>query len=611
MQYAALKKMTIILCVLAATLTARAAEVLVEAEAFTDRGGWVLDPQFMDQMGSPYLLAHGLGKPVANAKTEAELPEAGNYHVWVRAKDWVPSHHPGRFKVLVNGQELAETFGVNGQDWLWQRGGQIEVKDRKVTIELQDLTGFDGRCDAIYFTTDQKITPPDKPDERMAAWRRKLLRLPETPPLAGEFDLVVVGGGVAGTCAAVSAARLGLRVALVQERPVLGGNASSEIRIGPYGLGRPRVDEVVAELRRAKPFAAEKNLTIFFDMHACAVQTNGPRISAVDACHVVTGRQLRFAAPLFVDCTGDGWIGFWAGAEYRHGRESYREFNESLAPNEADKRTHGNSVVFQAAMAKEPVTFPAVPWATEVSKDYAQMANIPERKGDPPHFWEYGQGLDTLQEAERIRDHLFRAIYGTYATVKAKYPEAAKLQLVWVGHIAARGESRRLVGDYVLNQNDIAAGRVFPDAVVISLKNWFCLHYIQSKYDFRGAAPRPASETAGRGQTPSPVVPQEPLPACADSIPVGKCGTIPFRSLYSRNIENLMMAGRCVSASHVAAMNIKVQNTTGQMGVAVGAASFLCKKHDTTPRGVYQQHLAELQDIVFERGEHKDAPKPR
>ena len=595
---------------MAATLS-RAAEVLVEAEGFNDRGGWVVDPQFMDQMGSPYLLAHGLGKPVANAKTEVEFPETGAYHLWVRAKDWVPSHHPGRFKVLVNGQELAETFGANGQDWSWQRGGQIEVKDKNVALELKDLTGFDGRCDAIYFTTDKDMVPPERADENMTAWRSKLLCLPETPPLAGEFDLVVVGGGVAGTCAAVSAARLGLRSALVQERPVLGGNTSSEIRIGPYGLGCPRVDEIVAELRRAKPFAAEKNLQIFFELHACAVQKNGVRIAAVDACHVVTGRKLRFAAPLFVDCTGDGWIGFWAGAEYRHGRESYREFNESLAPNEADKRTHGNSVVFRTVMAKEPVTFPDVPWATEVSKDYAQMANIPAKQWDPPHFWEYGQGLDTFQEAERIRDHLFRAIYGTFTTVKAKYPEAANLQLAWVGHIAPRGESRRFTGDHVLNQNDVAAGRVFSDTVAISTKNWFCLHYIQPKYDFRGGAPRPASESAGRRQMPPVAVPEELPPACADSLPVGKCATLPFRCLYSRNVENLMLAGRCVSVSHVAAMNIKVMKTTGQMGLAVGAAAFLCKKHNTTPRDVYQQHLAELQDIVFERGESRGALKTR
>jgi hypothetical protein len=397
---------------------------------------------------------------------------------------------------------------------------------------------------------------------------------------------------------------------LVQERPVLGGNASSEIHIGPYGLGRPRTEEIYAKLRGHKPFAEEKNLRIFLDMHACAVQTSGSRITAVVACHTSTGQRMRFAAPLFVDATGDGWVGFWAGADYRQGRESYREFNEALAPNEADKRTHGNSVVFQTVMAKEPVTFPDVPWATEVSKDYAQMANIPKKAWDSHHFWEFGQGLDTLQEAERIRDHLFCAIYGTYATVKAKYPEAANLQLAWVGHIAARGESRRFIGDYTLNQNDVAAGRVFPDTVAISTKNWFCLHYIQPQYDFRGGAKRPASETAGREPQPKPVIPDEPLPACADSLPVGACATLPFRCLYSRNIENLLLAGRCASATHVAAMNIKVQKTTGQMGIAVGAAAFVCKNHDTTPRGVYQKHLAELQDIVFERGEHANDLKP-
>ena len=589
----------------------RAAEVLVEAEAFSERGGWLLDPQFMDQMGSLYLLAHGLGKPVANAKTEVEFPQTGRYYVWVRAKDWVPSHHPGRFKLLVDGQELAETFGENGQDWSWQKSGPVEVKAKKVAIELKDLTGFDGRCDAIYFTINKDAVPPEKPDEAMASWRRKLLGIPETPGDAGQFDLVVVGGGVAGTCAAVSAARLGLRVALVQERPVLGGNASSEIHIRPYGLGRPRMEEIYSKLRGSKPFAEEKNLSIFLDMHACAVEKKDARVAAVIACHTSTGRRMRSAAPLLVDATGDGWIGFWAGADYRQGRESCREFNESLAPNEADKRTHGNSVVFQTGMAKEPVTFPDVPWATAVSKDYAQMANIPKKAWDPHHFWESGQGLDTLREAERIRDHLFCAIYGTYATIKAKYPEAANLQLTWVGHIAARGESRRFMGDYTLNQNDVAAGRVFPDAVAISMKNWFCLHYIQPQHDFRGGAPRPASETAGRGAMPKPPIPDEPLPACADSLPVGQCATVPFRCLYSRNVENLLLAGRCVSASHVAAMNIKVQKTTGQMGLAVGAAASLCKKYKTTPRGVYKDHIQELQDIVFERGEHAGDLKPQ
>jgi len=364
-----------------------AAEVLVEAEAFADRGGWVTDPQFIETMGSPYLLAHGLGTPVANAKTEVEFPETGRYRVWVHAKDWVPAHHPGRFKVIVSGRELPPTFGENGRDWSWQNGGSVEIRNRRVKIELKDLTGFDGRCDAIYFTTDRGAEPPANTDAAMKAWRRRLLSLPETPPVAGEFDLVVVGGGVAGCCAAVTSSRLGLRVALVQERPVLGGNASSEIRIGPYGLSRPRVDEIIAGLGRPQPFAAEKNLRIFFNLHAFAVQKAGQRIRAVDACDVLTGKELRLAAPLFVDCTGDGWVGFWAGAEYRQGREGYTEFNESLAPNEPDRRTHGNSVVFRTWLGNQPVTFPSVPWATAVSQDYAQLANIPSEFWDPPHFW--------------------------------------------------------------------------------------------------------------------------------------------------------------------------------------------------------------------------------
>ena len=154
------------------TLPSRAAEVLVEAESFAQRGGWVVDPQFMDVMGSPYLLAHGLGKPVANAKTQAEFPAPGAYRLWVRTLDWVPSHHPGRFKVVVDGTEVTATFGEQGDGWVWQDGGTVAIKQKTVAIELQDLTGFDGRCDALFFTADTNTTPPAKPDDSMARWRR-------------------------------------------------------------------------------------------------------------------------------------------------------------------------------------------------------------------------------------------------------------------------------------------------------------------------------------------------------------------------------------------------------------------------------------------------------
>ncbi len=178
--------------------SASAAEVLIEAEGFADHGGWVLDPQFLDVMGSPYRLAHGLGKSVANAVTEVEFPETGTYRLWVRNKDGVPSHHPGCFQVIVDGREVATVFGNQGSGWTWQDGGQVEIVKEKVKVELDDLTSFDGRCDALYLTTDMEFVPANEPDEKMATWRRRLLGLPKVPPSAGEFGAVVVGGGVAG-----------------------------------------------------------------------------------------------------------------------------------------------------------------------------------------------------------------------------------------------------------------------------------------------------------------------------------------------------------------------------------------------------------------------------
>ena len=228
------------LAVLLSANPARAAEMLVEAESLKDLGGWVVDQQFIDAMGSSYLLAHGLGKPCAAAKGTVSLPEPGRYRVWVRTKDWVaePEWAPGQFRIAINGKLLDETFGTKGDGaWIWQDGGMVDIAARDVTLELRDLTGFNGRCDAIYFTTDPATRPPEKAGREMTAWRERLLGLKQPPASAGQFDVVVVGGGLAGCSAALTAARLGCKVALVQNRPVLGGNNSPEIRVhtGPWG----------------------------------------------------------------------------------------------------------------------------------------------------------------------------------------------------------------------------------------------------------------------------------------------------------------------------------------------------------------------------------------
>ena len=534
----------------------------------------------MDQMGSAYLLAHGLGTPVANAKSGVGFPQTGTYHVWVRTKDWVPSHQPGRFRVLIDGTALGTTFGTTGKDWAWQDGGQVVIDKKKVSIELQDLTGFDGRCDAVYFSSDERAEPPSEPDDAMADWRRRLLGLPATPPSGGTFDVVIIGGGLAGCSAAVTAARLGLDAALVQNRPVLGGNASSEIGIPPAGLARSVVDELARFDQEIQPnrravVEADKKIRLFLGWHAFRVQTQNSRITGVDAKNTRTGEEVRLDGPIFVDCTGDGTIGFRAGADYRMGREGREEFNESLAPEKPDKMTHGATLYFKIKLADAPVSFPEVPWAVEVSKDHLDL------KSD--HSWEYGHWRDMINEAEEIRDHMLRAIYGTFAKVKQEYPKkAARVELARVDYVAARGESRRLMGDHILSENDVRNQVPFADGVATG-GLVFCLHYPGEKHDFRSKLE---------------LTRVEPY-------------SIPFRCLYSRNVSNLMMAGRDASATHIGYSTIKLMRTGGQMGVAVGAAAYLCKKHKTTPRGVYENHVEELKNVVFERADYENALKSR
>ncbi len=579
--------------------------VLVEAESFDEVGGWFVDQQFMDQMGSPMLLAHGFGVPVADAVTRVTLPGAGAYRVWVRTRDWVApwgvSGAPGRFQLLIDNKPLETTFGIGGAAWHWQDGGIVEIKSKQTQLALHDLTGFDGRCDAIFFSSDPDFVPPAEGDE-LTVFRRKMLGLPDTPRDAGQFDLVVVGGGIAGTCTAVSAARLGLEVALIQNRPVLGGNNSSEVRVhlnGQINLPPyPALGDLVRELDpgnrgNARPAAfynddkklrvarAEPNLRLFLNTHAYGVEKDGDRIVAVIARNTKTSEELRFPAFLFADCTGDGTLGFLAGAHYRMGRESMSQTGESMAPEKADAMTMGASVQWYSIETDEPSPFPECPWALQFSEASCEHAT----RGD--WNWETGLNKDQITEFEAIRDHGLRAVYGNWAFQKNHSKDRdryANRKLSWVAYVAGKRESRRLLGDVILQQQDVQERTEFPDAFVTT--TWSIdLHY-----------PDPKNTKHFPGQEFKTICTQPHI----------KPYPIPYRCFYSRNVENLFMAGRDISVTHVALGTVRVMRTCGMMGEVVGMAASLCKKHGTTPRGVYEDHLPELKELAT-RGVGKDA----
>ena len=574
-----------------------ARQVLLEAESFADTGGWLVDQQAMDIMGSPYLIAHGMGEPVADAAASVVLPSPGPWRVWVRTRDWTAPWNapesPGRFQVLINGKPLDPVFGVEGAEWHWQDGGTVECADAKIAVALHDLTGFAGRCDALLFSDDPGFVPPDDVNA-CAALRRSLLALPDTPEEAGPFDFVVVGGGMAGVCAAVTAARLGLETALIHDRPVVGGNNSSEVRVhlnGEINLPPyPALGDVVKELDSGKKgnaqpadfYGDQKKLDVlwsqpklhpFLNTHACRVEKRENRIAAVIAVDIRTGRENRFTAPLFADCTGDGTLGFLAGADFRMGREGRAETGETLAPETPDKMTMGASAQWYSVDAGAPSPFPECPWAMAFTEESCQ----PVTRGD--WDWEAGLNMDQVRDIERVRDHLFRAIYGNWSFLKNHHPDRAKfanLKLGWMAHVAGKRESRRLMGDLILAQQDLEEPRLYPDSCVTT--TWTIdLHY-----------PKPENSRHFPGmefRTIAEQVKIKPYP-------------VPYRCFYSRNVENLFMAGRNISVTHVALGTIRVMRTGGMMGEVVGMAASLCKQHGTSPRGVYEKRLEELKALM-------------
>ena len=421
-----------------------------------------------------------------------------------------------------------------------------------------------------------------------------------------QADLVVVGGGLAGTCAAISAAREGLKVVLVQDRPVLGGNASSEVRLWALGatshLGNNNrwsregglINEILEEnLFRNRQGNAmifdtvllekcvqEQNLTLLLNTAAFELEKSDPdTISAVHAFCSQNSTRYVLKAPLYCDASGDGIIGFMAGAAFRMGAEGKEEFGEGFAPDAAYGQLLGHSMYFYSKDVGVPVKFVPPSWALDDITKIPRYRQFHTNMQGCNFWWlEYGGRLDTVHQTEEIKWELWKVIYGVWNYFKnsGKFPEAETMNLEWVGTIPGKRESRRFEGDYMIRQQDLVEQTDFDDVFLHG--GWAVdLHPADGVY----------SELSGCTQWHSKGV-----------------YAIPYRCHFSKNINNLFLAGRIISATHVAFGSTRVMVTCAAGGQAVGIAAAVCREKGLNPRALAtDEGLRELQLRLDRRGQ--------
>jgi hypothetical protein len=415
-----------------------------------------------------------------------------------------------------------------------------------------------------------------------------------------ECDLFVAGGGPAGVCAALAAARNGAKVVLAQDRSRLGGNSSSEVKMHIVGAnnhgGRPgwREGGIIEELRLDDAannpqrcwelwdlllydkLVSEPNITLLLDTTVYAAETKGKQITAALARCDRTEHIYRITSKLYADCTGDSRLALEAGATMRWGHEARTEFNEPLAWDKPSRETLGSSVLFTARDFGKPMPFTPPKWARKITKQ--QLYARPISSWEYGYWWiEWGGITDTIRDNERIRFELLSIVMGVWDYVKnsGQYPSAANWALDWVGMMPGKRESRRIEGDHILTQQDLMGlNGDFEDAVAIG--GWGLDEHPPGGFDDVEKKPFVSTKLPG-------------------------VYNIPLRALYSKDISNLMMAGRNASCSHVAFTSTRVMATCAVMGQALGTAAAQCVAKDISPRQLYEDksQLKALQQTLL------------
>ncbi|MBQ2676854.1 MAG: FAD-dependent oxidoreductase [Clostridia bacterium] len=414
--------------------------------------------------------------------------------------------------------------------------------------------------------------------------------------LTETFDVVVVGGGLSGICAAIASARHGAKTALIHNRPVLGGNASSEIRMHICGAdvhgsrANFRETGIVEELQLKNKYrnhyhsyalfdsvlwemcSFEPNLSLYLNTHIDCVEVEDGKIVSVEGTQNTTEKTFAFLGDIFIDTTGEGTVGALAGAEFMYGREDKSAFDEPHALDKADNFTMGNSLMFVSEDMGKPVKFEKPFWANTYTEDELNLRHHGDINSG--YWWIELGGTDMhiIDDAEKIRDELIKAVYGIWDHIKNSGDHGAENhELTWVGMLPGKRESRRLLGDYVLNETDCVTSRRFEDAVAYG--GWYIDAHAMGGLTAKNDEP-------------------------TTYLYFDDVYTIPYRSLVSKNIDNLLLGGRAISASHLAFASSRVMATCGVVGQAVGTAAAEAIKKGIMPRDMYD-HIKELQQMLL------------